>query len=571
MNPFSEGISAGIVTSYQGDPLDWLTQYVRLPHSARSTRFDPQNAPWLNDIVRSVTDDRVKQIIVRAPTGGGKTTLLELVVPWIIAQQPGPMLVIGQTDETTKEWAESRLIPILEGCEPVAKLFPSDRHLKRKTSILFPHMAMFLSGANLSSLQEKSMRYCYGDECWRWDPGMIGELKKRHHDRWNRKTILCSQAGNAGEDFDIEFNDGVISEWGTECESCGQWHKFLWKSIRYDEAKTEAGEWDWQAVSASVRHHCPHCDHVTLDTAQGRRSMAGRGRYAIQDGNQPISGCVSFTWSALGVWWIPWADLVVEWLKAQESKRRGMTDPLRQFVQKRLAQSWRAEQETPEINLTAGDYYFADHLDGQAIDNEVKRIMAIDRQRDHFWTTIRAFRIDGSSRLLWAGKVLTVENLRALQNRMRVPNKLTFLDAQYETGQCYNDCVRNDWTALHGSGRDTFTHVHGGKQIQKFYSPVKEAAAPNGGRARYIFWSNDGIKDRLSQLRAQGSPIWEYPKDVPPEYLKQINSEVKREMVDKVTKAITWRYVKIRPDNHMWDTEAMTTAAALMLGLLKDN
>lgn len=571
MNPLSEGFAAGIVTSYQGDPLDWLSDNVRLPHSARSTRFDPGNAPWLNQIVRSVTDDRVKQIVVKAPTGGGKTTLLELIVPWIIAQQPGPMLVIGQTDETTKEWAESRLIPILESCPPVAKLFPSDRHLKRKTSILFPHMAMFLSGANLSSLQEKSMRYCYGDECWRWDAGMIGELKKRHHDRWNRKTILCSQAGNAGEDFDVEFTDGTIHEWGTECESCGAWHKYLWNSIRYNEAKTEAGEWDWQQVASSVRHQCPHCEFATLDTAHGRRGMSSRGRYEVQDGNQPISGCVSFTWSALGVWWIPWADLVIEWLKAQESKRRGMSDPLRQFVQKRLAQSWRAEQETPEMNLTAGDYYLADHIDGQAIDNEVKRIMAIDRQRDHFWATIRAFRVDGSSRLLWAGKVLTSENLRALQQRMKVPDKLTFMDAQYDTGQTYNDCVKFNWTALHGSGKDGFTHIYNGKQVQKFYSPVKEAAAPNGGRARYIFWANEGVKDRLSQLRAQGSPVWEYPKDVPPEYLKQINSEVKREMVDKATKAITHRYVKLRHDNHMWDTEAMTTAAALMLGLLKDH
>ena len=88
---------------------------------------------------------------------------------------------------------------------------------------------------------------------------------------------------------------------------------------------------------------------------------------------------------------------------------------------------------------------------------------------------------------------------------------------------------------------------------------------------RYIFWSNESIKDRLAQLRAKGSPIWEYPKDVPHEYLKQINSEIKREMVDKTTKQITHRYVKLHRDNHMWDTEAMTTAAALMVGLLKEH
>lgn len=568
-NPLAEGISAGIVTSFQGDPLDWLVENIRLPHSARSQRFSPDNAPWLNDVFRAVCNDRVKQIVVRAPTGGGKTTLLELVVPWIIAQQPGPMLLVGQTDETASDWAESRLMPILEACPPVARLFPQDRHKKRKTAIMFSHMALFMSGANMSSLQEKSMRYCYGDECWQWDQGMIGEMKKRHHDRWNRKTILVSQGSTTKDDFDNEFQAGEIREWGTECESCGEWHKYLWTSIKYDEAKTPEGDWDWQAVASSVRHECPHCGFVTLDTTQGRRGMSSRGRYEVQDENQPIAGNVSFTWSAQSVWWISWADMVIEWIKANDSKKRGVTEPLKQFRQKRLAQSWSDEVELPEMNLTAGDYYFADHLDGQPVDGEVKRLIGIDRQRDHFWMIARAFRADGSSRLIYHSKVLTVENIRTIQQRLKVPDKLTFMDAGYDTGLTYNDCAKYNWTALHGSGRKSFTHIIYNKNVERFYSPVKDAQSPDGSRARYIFWSNEGVKDRLSELRAMGSPVWEYPRDVSPEYLKQINSEVKREVVDKATKTITRRYMKLHRDNHYWDCEAEVTAAALMLGLLK--
>jgi phage terminase large subunit GpA-like protein len=407
MNPLKEGVAAGIVTSYQGDPLDWLAEHVRLPHSARSTRFQPDNAPWLNDIFRAVCDDRVKQIVARAPTGGGKTTLLELVVPWIVAQQPGPMMLVGQTDETTKEWAESRLMPILESCPPVARLFPHDRHQKRKTAIMFPHMALFLNGANMSSLQEKSMRYCYGDECWRWDAGLIDELKKRHHDRWNRKTILVSQGSSFLDDFDREFTSGIVHEWGTECESCGQWHKYLWANVKYEEVKTNVSEWDYNSIKASVRHECPLCGHATLDTTQGRRGMASRGRYEAQANTQALAGNVSFTWAAQAVWWISWADMVVEWLKANDEKTRGNTEPLKQFRQKRLAQSWQAEHESPEINLTAGDYDMRDFADGQSINGEAKRLFAIDRQKDHFWGVIRAFRSDGSSRLIWCGRVLS--------------------------------------------------------------------------------------------------------------------------------------------------------------------
>jgi hypothetical protein len=521
----------------------------------------------LNDIFRAVTNDRIKQICVRAPTGGGKTTLLEMCVPWIVAQQPGPLLLVGQNDDTSKDWAESRLLPVLEACPPVARLFPEDRHQKRKTSILFPHMALFISGANMSSLQEKSMRYVYGDETWQWKAGMIGEAKKRHHDRWNRKTILVSQGWDEAHDMTGEFDSGEVHEWGSVCECCGEWQKFLWNSLRYDEAKT-GDEWDWNAVRASVRHLCPNCEHITLNTTAARRAMAGRGSYRGEGGNF-IRGNISFTYSALAVWWIDWADLVVEWLKANDDKKRGVMEPLRQFKQKRLAQVWEEERVAPVLHFEAADYLKADFTDGQQIDGEIMRFMSIDRQRDHFWVLCRAARADGTSRLIWEGKVLTVETIRELQKRLKVGDKRTLMDAQYETGKAYSDCAEYGWTALHGSGQDGFAHAGPRVTTKKFFSPIKEATAPNGKRCRYIFWSNEGIKDELTRLRGQGSPMWEFPRDVSRDYLSHLNSEVKKDVVDKVTKHIKQRYVKFKNDNHLWDCEAMVVAAMVMLNLLK--
>jgi len=98
---------------------------------------------------------------------------------------------------------------------------------------------------------------------------------------------------------------------------------------------------------------------------------------------------------------------------------------------------------------------------------------------------------------------------------------------------------------------------------------VKEATAPSGKRCRYIFWSNEGVKDELVRLRAAGSPQWEFPADVSAEYLDHLNSEIKKDLVDKVTKAVKQRYVKFKKDNHLWDCEAMQVAAAMMLGVIK--
>ena len=63
--------SAGMQRRFSGDPIEWLRDNVRLPHSARSSNFDPGIAPWLNEIIRRFSDGATRQIAIRAPVGGG--------------------------------------------------------------------------------------------------------------------------------------------------------------------------------------------------------------------------------------------------------------------------------------------------------------------------------------------------------------------------------------------------------------------------------------------------------------------------------------------------------------------
>ena len=50
--------------------------------------------------------------------------------------------------------------------------------------------------------------------------------------------------------------------------------------------------------------------------------------------------------------------------------------------------------------------------------------------------------------------------------------------------------------------------------------------------------------------------------------MAQVTAEVKKDVVDKVTKAIVRRYVPIRRDNHAWDCEAMQVVAASITKIL---
>ena len=260
-----------------------------------------------------------------------------------------------------------------------------------------------------------------------------------------------------------------------------------------------------------------------------------------------------------------WADLVREWITANAMKRKGLVDELRQFTQKRAAERWKTEQSAPDVELLAADYSLSDFMNGQAIDGEVLRFQTVDVQQDHFWSVIRAWRADGSSRLLWEGKIAMVEMVRELQQRYSVKPHMLFIDTGYMPGNVYDWCARFGWTGAKGEG------AHGIKVngVQRLYSNLQPTQTPSG-TARYFVWSNDGVKDALAKLRASGSPIWEFPRDVSSEYLAQLNSEMKRETLDKRTKRMVLRWLQIGSRaNHLWDCEAMQVAVATMLKLLR--
>jgi phage terminase large subunit GpA-like protein len=570
MNAFEQGSYSGIKMAFDGTILDWASENVHFPNSDRASRFDSSIAPWLNDPLLSASDDETTQVFLRAPTGGGKTTLMETLACFIVAQKPGPTLFVGQTDDMVKDWTESRLLPIFNECKPVKELYPQDRHALRKTTILFPHMVLFAGGANMTNLQEKSMRYCIGDEVWRWKGGMIKELKARHHDRWNRKTILVSQGWDAGHEADAEWEGGTREVWGWECINCGKWQRYLFDSIKYNSERDEKGNILWDNVQDSIKMICEHCKHEYSDTTATRRDLSARSSYQ-QINPHPIRGHKSYEYPASAVWWIPWFILVKEWIEANEAKNSGNIEPLKQFVQKRKAQTWQNEVTSDLPEISVGNFSKSEFIEGQKIDGEHRRFLCVDKQRDHFWCIVRAFRIDGSSMLLHESRPLTWETIDAIQRQYEVQSRCVVIDAGYDTPLVYEQCAIRKWTASHGSGQDGFYHIEGGKRVRRFVSKIEGAQAGSGGlKCGYFFYSNEKVKDKLASFRQPDAKLkWEVPRDVSDNYRKQMLSEMKKDIVNAKTKQIEQRWVRIggRP-NHLWDCECIAIASAMLAGVL---
>lgn len=558
----------------------WAEEHVTIPGSARARRFDSSASPWLVEPLEWFSDPRVKEQVLILPTGAGKTTFFDVTIPHAIAEAPGNILLAMQTDPDAREHMEDRLMPILNGCEPIAgMLAAANRHAIRKDAIVLPHMSIYVGGANKTNFQRKSVRHVFLDEAWLIKHGLVEEARARLHNRWNGRVVIVSQGGNQHFILGAEKRETELfaawqrsdrREWSMLCPECG--NVSPWKLIHLRYADSE----DDREVIESARYHCPSCPATFEDRPEVRRALSSGSRYVATNPTH-LPNHHGWHAPAVGLFHERWGDLALGWRKANQAKQGGDLEPLKIFVTKRLAEFWKEEEDAPDIVLGASGYNVTDHEGGELIEGELFRFATIDRQRDHFWMQVRAWRADGSSRLLTFRKMLSIEACRDLQQRYKVKDDFTAEDASHMPSEVYEDCARFGWVAFFGDQVDGYDHFGkpGAKPVRKFYSPLKKAMAPSGKIVRYIRWSNEKVKDILFNLCAGRGPAFEVPDDIEdptlPEnqrYHSQIRSEVKRDVINKTTNAVTRRYVKTRRHNHAVDTEGMGVVFALIKGVV---
>lgn len=563
---------------------EWARQHVKLGGGyARQGSFDIETCRHLIEPFAAVQDDAVREVTCRAAIQTLKTILVELSSLWIIANKPGPIMWTQQDDDSAKEHTKGRYRGLLRSCEPVARLLPRSKHDTGTQEIYFGDFYLLINGANLNNLQSKSIRWKLNSECWLWKQGLLTHARRRvsaYARDGISKIINESQGSFDGDDFDKLWHEGTCEEWSVACFGCGEVHPLrFFGRMRSDpeahacvvwdrDAKKADGKWDEGRVRQSVRWKCPSCGHEHANSGETRVRWNAEGRYSAPRADADPRHR-SFTWNALIA--EDMAQLAIEFLGASAYKERGILQPLKDFYMQRLALPWREEKDEQgkvEV-LTLSEYTLADISEKptEKIAGEALRVMTIDRQRDHFWAIVRAWAFDGSSRLLWRGRLHTVEQAEEIRSKYGVEPQMCFEDAQYSTDSVYQDCVRFGWTALHGSGEDSFPHLlRGGRKVFRYYTTVKSTQVP-GGYARYLFWASDPVKDQLAGLLAGKSYPFGLPADAGEEYARQMRGEAKRERIVKKTGRSEWRWVKVGA-NHYWDCEAMGVAVAIAMQIL---
>ena len=555
--------------------VDWCEKYVSLANSAINPRFTIEATNYLREPMEAMADDDVREVWISAAVGGGKTTMLEAFNQYCISEEPGNMMLATQNVAESKRWMETRFLPSLKMNEKIVNLLPSGKNKRkiRMEEIVFAHMFFQIGGANKNFVQSKSCRWVELDEVWTFPQGIVEDARKRTHDRANSCMIGVSQAGYVGDDFDIAISESLRHEYGFTCPCCEEWQPYNWDQMQYEDIHCEdSGERLWDEIRASVTYECVSCEAQIEDNVTNRRQLSSSGSYKCE-GNQHKLARKAYTFNAMAVWRVAWAKLVEEYLTALDEQKKGNYEPLAQFNQKRLSLSWEEPVDSVQLGEQGEAYKLEEYWNGEELDGELARFFTVDVQQDHFWAVARAWRGDGSSRLLYAGKVQTWDALRVLQGRFKVPNKCVLVDRGYKKDDVARESMaalrqedKFPWLPTLGEEADEgYLTTRGRYKFKLPYSQLFTAITLEGLRYRYIKFSNLLAKDMLARYMSGYAAPWETPIDISEDYKIQVQNEAKEEI-----RPGKYRYnvVKKHLGNHLFDCEVLQIVGASLMKII---
>lgn len=541
--------------------VDWVRENCHVTNSKKGSTIDLALTPYFIEPFTEIFENPdICEAVVVAPTGMGKTTLMNAITQTLILRKPSEMMLASTDENLIVEFFNMILKPSMMKNEKIKSIWPK-RSSDLKKGLHLDHMNIFTGYAtSLPTFQSRSCDFVLADEVWDYPQGSLGELRRRLHNRPNARMVALSQASWIGDDFNHAAKNGKTRVFSWPCKCCGEMNPYKFENLlaKYDVGSDKVPIWS----SVDVKLKCPHCGHEIDDTPEARRELVEASKYIDEDPNQNhLEGHVTWRMNALANYSVSWKNTYIEFLQADLSPDRKTA--VRQFYQKRLAEFWdenKSEDVPVEVEVLGDDYGMGELID----DRWESRFMGVDVQKNRAYIVIRDFDISGNSRLVDAIRVSYLHEIPFIAQRYGVNPNEVCIDAAYRSEEVKILCAKHGYFAINGR-KDSAGYPHpdpaSKTTINLPYSlPVLSKHRIDGMEkvCRLVYYGGVAIKDTLATLQERGQ--WRIPSrgDNLDEYMLQINSEVR----DVNSKTGRPYYRQVREDNHFFDCEAQIIVMA---------
>lgn len=324
---------------------EWAARYRVLPDTAaRPGKWRNDEAPYLVGVMDACSDPGVERVVFMKPSQVGGTECINNVLGYFIHQDPSPILVVQYSVDEAHKWSKERFSAMVKDTPELDERVASAKSRDSDNTILsksFPGGHLGVVGANApSGLSARPRRVILIDEVDRFPPsaGTEGDpvnlAIKRTRTFWNRLVFLNSSPGLEGTSRIADaYRQTDQRKYFVPCPSCGAYQTLEWDNLRWDKHPDRKGP--SKHLAHTARYACAGCGDLIPEAKKAWMVRAGEWRATSEDGRP---GWAGFNLNALYALWVPWADLVGEWVEATSPQLQ--PEKLQVFVNTTLGQPY---------------------------------------------------------------------------------------------------------------------------------------------------------------------------------------------------------------------------------------
>lgn len=276
---------------------EWLEANIFIPPGNGEAKpgqlnFMGAGTPYLIEILNSLTDPAVRDIILMSATRVGKTMALRCASWWAIGCEPSPLLWVSATHRNGCRVSQKELIPVINFNKVLRDRKPTCRHHFTTDKHLYPAGAHEIVGSNSrANLAGVTVRVVIGDETDKWptdngvEAGSVELARQRTGTEENEaKHFFASSPSTEDGPINVWYEKGDKRKWYITCP-CGNEHALQWGSeksiygVKWDESTKNENGWDVEAASKSAWYHCANSECSIRHGQKGLNQMKLAGRW----------------------------------------------------------------------------------------------------------------------------------------------------------------------------------------------------------------------------------------------------------------------------------------------------
>lgn len=262
-------------------PSEWVEHNLIFPDGPYSGQ--PMKLYEFQKEMIDVVKERKKKIVMMTSAQIGKTTILNGVLFYKSATDPGNTGVLQSTGKETTQWLSGKIRPMIDASEEMQKIVTdkNDRNAVNNTSQIQLRNGgfwYFMSLNSPSHLRGKTLPLLLLDEVdavetdtEEGNPIMIAEQRATTFGDEARVFICSTPTGRYGA-INTQYETSDKRIYHVPCPSCGHSHELIWENVKFEWIKQD-GKSVPDPDSAYIQ--CPECEHHFTEGERARAIKHG--------------------------------------------------------------------------------------------------------------------------------------------------------------------------------------------------------------------------------------------------------------------------------------------------------